>query len=593
MKIYATLLLLLTVASLLGCNTLVTKPKIGKAAISQMAVDHTTPAVAALAKNADSALTSYRIDDVPTDLAVSGSETEHSELFSMGWTTLIDRSLPTETQISANNEDTPPPIEKNRLAKNNQTPNAPIQSQGLTIKPANPSQTAKAPSTALQRTEKQEDSRKPSAERFAAKKDPTIVELEASSHGANNLWHRIRNGYGLPDMAHPKTRRFIREYVNSPSYFKRIYKNAGPYLYYIVEEIEKRGMPLEIALLPAIESGYQPMALSPKRAAGLWQFIPATGRLYGLKRNRWYDGRRNITASTIAALNYLQKLHKMFDNDWLLALAAYNYGHGNLRKAIRKNIRQGKPTDFWSLRLPRETRKYVPKLLALSRIVANPQEYGIKLQPMANKPYFTRVNADRRIDWYNAAQLAGLSITELKRLNACYRRGVTAPSGPHYITLPIHKVQQFEQRLAKIPAKVKLVQARKVPQRQKHRVRKGDNLWEIAKRYGTTVTALRRLNDLKGGGHTLSIGQRLVVRNHAPRSTQKTRHKKRHSKNSAYVHKNKTQKHRVREGENLWTIAKRYGTTVSLLRDLNNFKGKILKIGIFLKVPFTIATLQK
>ncbi|RKZ78528.1 MAG: hypothetical protein DRR19_26275, partial [Candidatus Parabeggiatoa sp. nov. 1] len=154
MKIYATLLLLLTVASLLGCNTLVTKPKIGKAAISQMAVDHTTPAVAALAKNADSALTSYRIDDVPTDLAVSGSETEHSELFSMGWTTLIDRSLPTETQISANNEDTPPPIEKNRLAKNNQTPNAPIQSQGLTIKPANPSQTAKAPSTALQRTEK-------------------------------------------------------------------------------------------------------------------------------------------------------------------------------------------------------------------------------------------------------------------------------------------------------------------------------------------------------------------------------------------------------------------------------------------------------
>ena len=223
-------------------------------------------------------------------------------------------------------------------------------------------------------------------------------------------------------------------------------------------------------------------------------------------------------------------------------------------------------------------------------IVANPQAYGIELRPIANQPYFTKVNARRQIDWYYAAQLAGLSATELKRLNANYRRGMTAPNGPHHVILPIHKVHQFEQRLAKTPAKVKLIQARKIPIRQKHRVRKGDNLWEIAKRYGTTVTALRRLNDLKGGGHMLSIGQRLIVRNTAQARSNSRSSKKRRSQKVVHLHRIKTRQHKVRKGDNLWTIAKRYGTTVSLLRQLNNFKGRILKIGRLLKVP-TVATL--
>jgi soluble lytic murein transglycosylase-like protein len=253
--------------------------------------------------------------------------------------------------------------------------------------------------------------------------------------------------------------RFIDEYVKYPASLRKIARNATPYLYHIVEEVEKRGMPLEIALLPAIESLYQPIARSHKSAVGIWQFMSATGGEYGLVQNSWYDGRRDIIKSTTAALDYLQKLHQSFDDDWLLALAAYNTGPGNVRKAIKRNRRQGKSTDFWSLKLPRETREYVPKLLGLSDIIANYQFYGLELQAIANQPYFERVNVGRQIDLYLAARLAGLSLSAFKHLNPGYKRKETSPTGPHYIVLPVEKVQLFKQRLDRVLAQMMLSQA--------------------------------------------------------------------------------------------------------------------------------------
>ncbi len=402
----------------------------------------------------------------------------------------------------------------------------------------------------------------PSAPRQVIKLATLITELE-------NLWDRIPYGYQLPTDDNSQIDSLIEEYVGYPPYFQRMSTNARPYLYHIVLEIEKRGMPLEIALLPAIESAFEPLALSHSNAAGLWQFIPATGKYYGLKQDKWYDERRDIIKSTDAALDYLQELHKMFDGNWLQALAAYNCGQGNVINAMKKNQKLGKPTDFWSLELPKETRKYVPRLLALSKIVASPEKYDIKLQPIANKPYFQQVNVGNQIDFSLAAQMAGLSFNEFKRLNPGYRLQVTAPKGPHHILLPIDNVDAFKQRLAKIPAQKLLVGVSKpnkmsAKTQQYYSVQKGDNLWKIAKRYEMTVATLRQLNKLKGD--FLQVGQRLRVQR---------------------------QKHKIRQGDTLWAIAKHYGTTVSLLRKLNNIKGSMLKVGKFLVIPTKVATLQK
>jgi len=393
-----------------------------------------------------------------------------------------------------------------------------------------------------------------------------------------DLWQRLRQGYGMQMVDNSRIQRAFGKFVNSPSYFKRITTKAQPYLYHIVEELEKRKMPLEIALLPAIESAYEPLALSSKSAAGLWQFMPATGKDYGLKQNYWYDGRRDIIQSTSAALDYLQYLHQLFDGDWFLALAAYNYGEGNVTKAIAKNKRLDQPTDFWSLNLPRETREYVPKLLGLCKVVANPQKYGIQLQSIANKPYLKRLNVGRQIDLSSTAKLTGLSVTELKRLNPAYRREVTAPKGPHYITLPVDNVGQFQLALAKRPANSLLVQANysKPPRTktQTHKVRRGENLTRIAKRYGTTVAKLRRLNKLKAG-RPLYVGKRLKVPG---------------TKTNRKTVLAKTQTHKVRRGENLTMIAKRYGTTLAKLRQLNKLKTGPLMAGKRLKVPTTTST---
>ncbi len=402
-----------------------------------------------------------------------------------------------------------------------------------------------------------------------------------------NLWDRVRNGYAFKAVDNNQVQREMKKFLAHPSYFKRISSKAGPYFYHIVKEVEKRGLPMELALLPAIESAFEPRAISHKSAAGLWQFIPATGRYYGLEQDKWYDGRRDIVASTNAALNYLKTLNKMFDGDWFLALAAYNYGQGNIGKAIRRNEKNNRPTDFWSLKLPRETREYVPKLIALAKIIANPNEYGIKLQTINNRPYFEKINIGRQIELSVVAQLAGISGSDLKLLNPCYKRGITSPKGPHDITLPVSKVFQFKQRLAQIPNILELVKTASLTNRSivkyrkiyrkvinkstndlgKHRVKRDDSLWAIAKQYNISVDKIRSLNKLSKN-YSLKIGQQLVV-----------------SSVAKVIRTAITKGHKVRKGDSLWIIAKRYGTTVSLLKKLNKFKNNSLKVGKLLLIP--------
>ena len=209
-----------------------------------------------------------------------------------------------------------------------------------------------------------------------------------------DLWNRIRAGFQLEDMDHPRIQRELNWYARHPEYMERVAERAQPYLHFIVEEFEKANIPSEIILLPIVESAFQPFAYSHGRAAGIWQFIPGTGRRFGLEQNWWYDGRRDVYASTMAAIKYLTSLNKQFDGDWMLALAAYNSGSGTVKRAIRRNKRQGKPTDFFSLHLPKETRAYAPKLMALKKLIANPEKYDMTIPSIPDEPYLARVKLE-------------------------------------------------------------------------------------------------------------------------------------------------------------------------------------------------------
>ena len=280
--------------------------------------------------------------------------------------------------------------------------------------------------------------------------DPLLEEEEivAADPADNDLWQRIRAGFQLE----PDDRRAVQQqldwYVRHPAYITRVFTRAKRFLPYIVAEAESRGMPLEVALLPVVESAFDPFAYSHGRAAGLWQIIPGTGKRFGLKQNWWYDGRRDPVAATHAALDYLEYLHKLLDNDWLLAVAAYNSGEGNVKRAQRKNLNRSRDTDFWSLSLPKETEAYVPKLLAIRAVVADPESLGLTLPAIEDTPYFEEVLTDSQIDLALAADLAGLDIDELYALNAGFNRWATDPDGPHRLMVPVDAAPVLTQALA-------------------------------------------------------------------------------------------------------------------------------------------------
>jgi membrane-bound lytic murein transglycosylase D len=313
-----------------------------------------------------------------------------------------------------------------------------------------------------------------------------------------SLWTRIRNGFGLPDISSPLVREQEDWYAARPDYLRRVVERSRRYLYYIVEEVEKRGMPTEIVLLPVIESAYNPTAYSRAHAAGMWQFIPSTGKNYGLQQNWWYDGRRDVLAATGAALDYLEKLYDQFGS-WDLALAAYNWGEGGVARAIAKNEARGLPTDYMSLTMPQETRYYVPKLQAVKNIIADPARFGIQLADVPNQPYFVAVATDRPIDARLAARLAEIPYEEFISLNPGHARPVIRASDSPMLLVPVDKAHRFHANLSNHDQPLVSWQA--------YVVRKGERPEQIAARHGITLARLQEVNGVRriGPGTTLLV----------------------------------------------------------------------------------------
>jgi membrane-bound lytic murein transglycosylase D len=385
-----------------------------------------------------------------------------------------------------------------------------------------------------------------------------------SEAGDADLWTRIRLGFGLPDEHNARIEQEAGWFGRHQDYLDRVAERAQPYLHYIVNQVQQREMPSEIALLPVVESAFQPYAYSAGRAAGIWQFIPGTGRRYGLKLNWWYDGRRDIVASTRAALDYLQYLHDTFDGDWLLALAAYNSGEGTVQKAIRHNLHRHLPTDYWSLRLPKETEEYVPRLLALREIVADPRQQGVSLRSIPDEPYLTAVQIDSQLDLATAAKMAEMDLEELHRLNPGFNRWATAPDGPHRLLLPLDKAPIFATNVAALAPEDRVHWIR-------HRVRGGETLGGIAQRYHTTVKVLADLN--KTHGHLIRAGQHLIIP-----VTGRGDPVLRVARSRAVPHEVAAAEHKtvhvVGAGDSLWLLAQRYGTTVQELCRWNGISAR-------------------
>ncbi|MGL4442738.1 MAG: transglycosylase SLT domain-containing protein, partial [Alsobacter sp.] len=304
------------------------------------------------------------------------------------------------------------------------------------------------------------------------------AELEPLPPPAEDLWVRIRRGFALPDIDHALVAKWEQWYSSRPDYVARMIERSRRYLYYIVVEVEERGMPLEIALLPMVESAFNPNAVSVARASGIWQFMPATGKHYGLKQNFWFDSRRDVVAATEGALTYLQKLHGDF-SDWQLALAGYNWGEGNVARAIAKNQKMGLPTGYADLKMPDETRNYLPKLQALKNIVRDPEKFGLEIDDIPDAPYFAVVTMARKIDVKMAAKLAEMSVDEFQYLNPQHNRPVIAGSDEYTILLPIDRAEVFAAKLELVDQPLVSWQA--------YRMKNGETLAQVAARFGMEV----------------------------------------------------------------------------------------------------------
>ncbi len=479
------------------------------------------------------------------------------------------------------------------------------------------------------------------AEALPADDASSVEELGVPS----DVWERIRRGYAMPVLQSKLVDRWVDFYTRDPAYLRRMSERAGQYLYHIVEEIENRGMPTELALLPFVESAFQAEALSRAKAAGLWQFMPATGKAYDLAQNLWRDDRRDVLESTRAALDYFEYLHGMF-GDWHLALAAYNWGEGSVQRAIQRAKRRKQPTDYLHLRMPNETANYVPKLEAVKRIISDPARYGITLPDVGNEPFFVTITKPRDIDIETAAELAGMPLEEFRRLNPSYKLPVIVASHNNVMLLPADKLDFFVDNLASW-----MDSGQPLSQWTTYRLQQGETLAQVAGRSGMTEDELRKVNGIPKGrrvlanstllvrstgtedqqdiaaelanaklqlsptttwrrvtyrvrsGDTLSgiarrwritmksivtanrlrsdrlrVGQRLVltvpnVPRQAIASTQR-------SESSQHVI------HRVRSGETLSTIASRYGVSIAQLKMTNRIRTNLIRPGQRLRIPF-------
>ncbi|PYE31187.1 membrane-bound lytic murein transglycosylase D [Idiomarina fontislapidosi] len=378
----------------------------------------------------------------------------------------------------------------------------------------------------------------------------------------DDLWQRIRLqlAFEVPDNARVNSQR--NWFLSHPEYLERVGKRAEPFLHLIVEEIDRRGMPMEFALLPIVESAFDPFAYSHGSASGVWQFIPSTARHYGLKIDWWYDGRRDVYAATQAALDYLEALHDYFDGNWLHAIAAYNSGEGRVAAAIRRNKRKGEPTDFWNLDLPRETRAYVPKLLALADILANTDEYGIVWYPIENQPQLNVIEVPGQIDLALAADMAELPLETLHRYNSAYNRWATAPDGPHRLLLPQPNASIFESAIQKTDPSDWLSWKR-------HKIRSGESLLTIAKKYNTSVDVIQSVNELNGA--LIRSGDYLLIPVATKDLEQYTlsSNQRRIAKQSKQYGKSKVN-YQVQSGDTLWDISRAFDVGVRELASWNS-----------------------
>ena len=353
----------------------------------------------------------------------------------------------------------------------------------------------------------------------------------ASNH-KNTVWERLISLYSLPEIDNPRINKELYWYLEHPTSLAIIQQRAEPYLNHILDEIEARDIPGELALLPVVESAFVPDAYSKADASGLWQFVPSTGREYGLEQNDWYDGRRDIFDSTKAATNYLKELSEDFNGDWLLALASYNCGKGRVRKSIDKNTNLNLPTDYWSLDLPEETEDYVPRLLAIARIFAHADEYNIHLQHIPNRPYFEIVDIHSPLDLHKAAQLANTPLHTFLKLNPGFNRKSTAPNGPHRLLVPVAHAQTFKENLALLPFSERVSQTK------------------------------------------FEEGPIFEPRN-----------QEKHQDITAQINKSPIKNYKVKPGENLDSIAKNNETTAKLLRFSNNLNSDVIRSGMHLQIP--------
>ncbi|POZ14941.1 murein transglycosylase D [Lelliottia aquatilis] len=377
-----------------------------------------------------------------------------------------------------------------------------------------------------------------------------------------DLWASISDELKMGIPENNRIRDQKQKYLSNKSYLHDVTLRAEPYMYWIAGQVKKRNMPMELVLLPIVESAFDPHATSGANAAGIWQIIPSTGRNYGLKQTRGYDARRDVVASTTAALDMMQRLNKMFDGDWLLTVAAYNSGEGRVLKAMKANKSRGKPTDFWSLSLPQETKLYVPKMLALSDILKNSKRYGVKLPSSDESRALARVSLSSPVEMKQVADMTGMSVQKLKTFNAGVKGSTLGANGPQYVLVPQKHAAQLRDSLAsgEIAAvqSTLIADASSVTSRS-YKVRSGDTISGIASRLGVNTKDLQQWNNLRGSN--LKVGQNLTVG--AGSSAQRL------ARNSDSI------TYRVRKGDSLSSIAKTHGVNIKDVMRWNDDTGNL------------------
>jgi len=395
--------------------------------------------------------------------------------------------------------------------------------------------------------------------------DISVLEVPTAS-----IWTRIRKGLAVPEVKSRRVGQFESWYRKHPEYFERMITRSSLFLHYIVEEIEKRGMPTEIALLPMIESAYNPNAYSRAHASGIWQFIPSTGKNYGLEQNWWHDERRDVVAATGAALDYLEKLHEEFQ-DWHLALASYNWGENGVRRAIKRNKKRGKPTDYYNLRMPRETRNYLPKLQAVTNIIKDPSKVGLTLREVPDRPYFTTIDTAQHIDIELVARLAEMSVEEFETLNAAYNRPVIASDGERQIILPLDHAKIFTVNLE--------YHDEPLVSWQTYALKKNETVSQVAAHFNMDANKLRQINGVKPyvklrTGHSLLVPMPASADvSNLDETWDRPEFRRPNNFYGTRI------VHRIKPGDTLSTIARKYRVSVRGIKSWNGLKGSLIRAG--------------